>query len=94
MVAPMAVTNQECNIKDMDIGTMDIENNRDEPQPLNLGISTEASPAILLCYTNLNHHYSFLYTLIPYTVINTEKFAFAGPNAGLASPLKGIANYY
>ena len=82
MVAPMAVTNQECNIKDMDIGTMDIgkmdiENNRNEPQPLNLGISTEASQAILSCYANLNHHYSFLYTLIPYTVINGEKFAFA-----------------
>ena len=77
MVASMAVSNQECNIKDMDIGTMDIENNRDEPQPFNLEISSEDTPAILSCYANLNHHYSFLYTLIPYTVINTEKFAFA-----------------
>ena len=58
MVAPMAVSNQECNIKDMEIGTMDIENNRDEPQPFNLGISSEDTPAILSCYANLNHYYN------------------------------------
>ena len=40
-------------------------------------VSSEASPTICSCFANLDpYHFSFLSRMIPYTVINTEKFSF------------------
>ena len=50
--------------------------------------SSEASPTFGHANANLSHcHYSFLWKLILIRSVNTERFAFAWPNVGLASPL-------
>ena len=50
-------------------------------------VSSEASPTIWSCYANLNHIIHFFRNWFLIRSMNTDKFTFAWPNVGLASPV-------